>query len=310
MSNIEEKQWFRKASSGEGEIFSRLWAGDSPKAILQIAHGMGEHSERYKEFAGLLAENGYAVCMEDHAGHGPHAKIKGFFAEKDGWLSVVKDMKGLCDEVSAQFPGLPVFLMGHSMGSFLSRSYIIRWGDTLSGCILSGTMGPNPILKVAKFLATLTAAFKGKKAPALLIGKITSNSNLGKFKNEGSRLAWLSTDSAVVKKYEDDPLCGFTFTASGYGDLFDGILEITSPAWPNKVPKKLPIYIYSGDDDPVGDYGNGVKKVFDSLKACYVEDVEIKLYHGGRHEMHNEVNKKEVYNDVLNWLNKKVANVK
>ncbi|GHU99015.1 hydrolase [Spirochaetia bacterium] len=304
---IHEKQWYREASGGEGELFSRVWADEAPKAVLQIAHGMAEHSERYTEFATLLAENGYAVCMEDHAGHGPHTKNKGFFAEKDGWLSVVNDMKGLMDEVTAQYPGLPVFLMGHSMGSFLARSYIVRYGDELSGCILSGTMGPNPILKVAKLLSAITAVCKGKRAEAKLIGAITGGANQGKFKNEGSPFAWLTTEKAEVQKYEDDPFCGFVFTVAGYGDLFDGILEITAPGWANRVPKSLPVYIYSGEDDPVGDYGKGVKQVFEALKACYVEDVEIKLYRGGRHEMHNEVNKQEVYADVLAWLDKKAA---
>ncbi|GHT80111.1 hydrolase [Spirochaetia bacterium] len=304
---VNEKQWYRKASGGEGEIFSRLWANEAPKAVLQIAHGMAEHSERYKEFATLLAENGYVVCMEDHAGHGPHTKCKGFFAEKDGWLSVVNDVKGLMDEVTALYPGLPVFLMGHSMGSFLVRSYIVRYGEGLSGCILSGTMGPNPLVNVVKTLIAITVACKGKKAEATLIGKLSGGANQGKFKNEGSPFAWLTTDTAEVQKYEDDPFCGFVFTASGYGDLFDGITEITAPGWADKVPRKLPVYIYSGEDDPVGDYGKGVKQVFDALKACDVEDVEIKLYCGGRHEMHNEVNKQEVYADVLGWLDKKVA---
>jgi alpha-beta hydrolase superfamily lysophospholipase len=297
---VNEKQWFRKASGGEGEIFCRLWATDNPKAVLQIAHGMAEYSERYMKFAKFLAENGYAVCMEDHAGHGPHAKQLGFFAEKDGWESVLNDMHGLSGEVSAMFPGKPVFLMGHSMGSFLSRSYIARWGNTLAGCILSGTMGPNPAASFGKLLSSITATFKGKRAPAKLIAKITSSSNQGKFK--GDPQAWLSTDTSEIRKYADDPLCGFPFTAAGYRDLFTGILEINSKDWAGKVPKTLPVYLYSGEDDPVGGYGAGVKKVYEALKACNVEDVELKLYSGGRHEMHNEVNKEQVYKDVLNWL--------
>ncbi|GHU17118.1 hydrolase [Spirochaetia bacterium] len=300
---INEKQWFRKASGGEGEIFCRLWTDDKPKAVLQIAHGMAEHSERYLEFANFLAKNGFAVCMEDHAGHGPQAKQLGFFAEKDGWASVLNDMHALSDEVSAMFPGEPVFLMGHSMGSFLSRSYITRWGNTLSGCILSGTMGPNPILGIAKALAGITAVFKGKRATARLLTKITGSANSGKFRDEPHEFAWLSTDTAEVQKYEDDPLCGFPFTAGAYLDMFTGVLEISAPVWAGNVPKTLPLYIYSGDNDPVGDYGAGVKKVYESLKAGGIEDLELKLYPGGRHEMHNEVNKKEVYADVLNWLN-------
>jgi alpha-beta hydrolase superfamily lysophospholipase len=299
---ISEKQWFRKASGGEGEIFSRLWTDSNPKAILQIAHGMAEYSERYLEFAKFFAENGYAVCMEDHAGHGPHAKQLGFFAEKDGWESVLNDMHALSDEVAALFPGKPVFLMGHSMGSFLSRSYIVRWGNTLAGCILSGTMGPNPAAALGKTLAGITATFKGKRATANLIAKITAGSNQGKFKNDPYQSAWLTRDIARVQKFENDPFCGFPFTAAGYRDLFTGILEINAADWAGKVPKTLPMYLYSGEDDPVGNYGAGVKKVYESLKASNVADVKLKLYKGGRHEMHNEINQKEVYTDVLNWL--------
>jgi alpha-beta hydrolase superfamily lysophospholipase len=299
---VKLREWTR------GGLLSREWKDDAaaPKAVLQIAHGMAEHSARYNEFATFLAEHGYAVYMEDHAGHGPNAKIKGFFAEKHGWLSVVNDIKSLMDEAKAANPGLPVFLMGHSMGSFLSRSYITRYADGLSGVVLSGTMGPNPALPLVKLICACYAVFRGKKTPAPALAKLTNDMNNAKFKSEGGDFGWLTTVKTEVAKYEADEFCGFPFTAGGFIDLFYGAGEINSHKWAPKVPKTLPIYLYSGEDDPVGDFGKGVRAVYDALKRFGVSDVELKLYKGGRHEMHNESNKTEVYNDVLAWLDKHI----
>ncbi|MDR1445431.1 MAG: lysophospholipase [Treponema sp.] len=301
---IENKTWMRKASSGEGEIFSQLWQGSKPKAVLQIAHGMGEYSSRYKDFAAFLAGKGYAVCAEDHAGHGSHAGLKGFFAEKNGWECVLKDMKALMDEASGRYPGLPVFLLGHSMGSFLARSYITRYGEGLSGCILSGTMGPNPALGVAGLLSSVQKKLKGPRSPAYFISNLSMGSYNKRIKNPVNHCAWLSTVDQVCIDYAHDENCGFVFTAGAYYDMFNALKEIGSPSWPLQIPKDLPVYFFAGDEDPVGDYGRGVEKVYQSVKAAGVKDVSLKLYKGGRHEMLNEENREEVYRDTLEWLEK------
>jgi alpha-beta hydrolase superfamily lysophospholipase len=298
---MERKQWMRPASSGREEIFSQRWVPEKPKAILQIAHGMAEYSDRYDEFACYLADRGYLVCANDHAGHGRHAKVKGFFAEQDGWEYLLKDMNALMDEVAADYEGLPCFLLGHSMGSFLARSYITRFGG-LRGVILSGTMGCRSGMGLGRSLATIQKKCKGPQSLGKLISAIAFGANNKRIKNPVNLFAWLCTVDEVCVAYRNDPYCGFNFTAGAFYDLFSGMIEITSADWAGKVPKDLPIYVFSGEEDPVGAYGKGPTQVFEQLKSTGHEDVSLKLYSGGRHEMLNESNKEEAYADTFRWL--------
>jgi alpha-beta hydrolase superfamily lysophospholipase len=352
--HIGDVRWLRPASSGQGDIFSRLWlpgggADDeadcaktlslrppsrnplrnsngfrvepgmttpfshspapAPRAIIQIAHGMAEHSARYDDFARFLTGKGFLVCMNDHAGHGAHADrtgTLGYFADSDGPEFVTQDMQSLFDAVTARdprFPSLPKFLLGHSMGSFLARKYITKYGAELAGCILSGTMGSNPALAVGKTLAAIQVKVKGPKSPGKLLSQIAFGSSNKRIENPVSGNAWLSTVDEVCRVYDDDPYCGFQFTALGFYDLFSIMQEITASGWAASVPKTLPIYIFSGGEDPVGAYGKGVEEVYDRLKKTGHEDLTLKIYPGGRHEMLNEVNHEEVYEDVLAWIN-------
>ncbi|GHU39911.1 alpha/beta hydrolase [Spirochaetia bacterium] len=304
----EAKIWNRPASCGEGLLLTRLWAPKgTPKAILQISHGMSEHSGRYDEFATILVENGYIVCAEDHAGHGPNAKIKGFFAKKDGWGCVVKDMKGLMDEVHAQYPNLPLFLFGYSMGSLLARAYITLYGDELSGCILAGTMGPNPALGAGKAMAGIVGLLTGKQRPSYFLGTIALAGTNKRAPEAASRFSFLTTMKDEVVKYDNDPDCGFTFTPGGYYDLFSGMCEVNTDEWAKSIPKNLPVYLYSGADDPFGGYGKGVGKVYKMIKNAGVQDVELKVYPFGRHELHHETNRQEVFADVISHLDKWLA---
>jgi alpha-beta hydrolase superfamily lysophospholipase len=298
---MEKKSWMRPAGSGDGEVFSQMWTGDAKRGILQIAHGMAEHSERYDRFARFMAENGFVVCMNDHAGHGPHAATHGYFAERDGWDCLLRDMKSLMDETAAAYAGLPVFLMGHSMGSFLARSYVTRYAG-LSGCVLSGTMGHNGGLGLGKWLAGVQKKIKGPKSEGKFLQKLMTGGFNGRIENPASKNAWLSTVDDTVRLYDADQNCGFAFTASGYYDMFSGIIEATAPEWAGKVPAELPVYLFSGGEDPVGAYGKGPREVYDALQKTGHEDVTLKLYPGKRHEMLNESNRDEVYRDVLGWL--------
>lgn len=299
---ITKKEWKRPASSGDGEIFSRLWAPETPKAVLMIAHGMAEHSARYDEFATYLAENGFVVCMNDHAGHGRSAIVKGHFADENGWECVVSDLKNLMGEVSAMYPGLPLCLMGHSMGSFLARCYIVRYGQELTACVLCGTMGENPALGFARTLANLQIKLKGPRSPGKLIDKLSSMGYLKNIENPVNKHAWLSTTDENCIAYASDPDCGFVFTAAGYRDLFTGLTEISAPTWAPRVPKDLPIFLIAGDKDPVGENGKGPTLVAEKLKAAGVKDVRLTLYEGKRHELLNESNNREVFSDILHWL--------
>lgn len=300
---INKKSWYRDNDDGSGSIFSQMWIGENPKALLQIAHGMAEHSERYDDFARFLASNGYVVFMNDHAGHGKSAETKGYFYDSNGWEHVIGDMKSLMDEVSDQFPDLPRFLMGHSMGSFLARSYITRYSG-LSGCVLSGTMGNNGALKAGMALAALQKKILGGRSQGKLLSKISTMGYNSRYDDYISDNAWLSTVDDVVEKYDQDEDCGFAFTAAGYYDMFSGAKEISSPEWPDMVPIDLPIFLLAGEEDPVGNYGKGVKEVYKSLLYSGHSDLQLKIYPGKRHEVLNEFNKEEAYSDILRWLNK------
>lgn len=307
--SISVHEWFRPASSGWGQIFSRRWTDEDrhPSALLIIAHGMAEHSGRYDHFARFMAENAFAVYMNDHAGHGRSAQIKGHFADKDGWECVVRDLNALADQAVKDFPGLPLFLLGHSMGSFLSRSFLTRCGDRLSGCVLCGTMGKNPGVAPGKALAILQAKVMGPRSRGKKLDALATASYNSRIENPVNASAWLSRDDTVCRAFEADPLCNFPFTAAGYRDLFTGLSEISSLQWAQKVPKNLPIFLIAGDQDPVGNYGAGPREVSGWLRAAGVQDVQLKLYPGMRHEILNEYGKEEAYQDVLNWLNERLA---
>ncbi len=309
--SIAKKEWTRKACGEEGEIFSRSWIDEEtlPKAVLVIAHGMSEHSARYDHFASFLAQNGYAVYMNDHAGHGRSAEAggHGHFADKNGWENVVGDLNSLMDEAAENHPGLPLFLMGHSMGSFLSRSFLTRYGKRLSGCVLCGTMGKNSGVGPGKLLASLQCRVKGPRSRGKLIDNLAFGSYNKRIENPVNKFAWLSENEENCRAYDADPLCGFEFTAAGYRDLFTGIQEISSPRWAAAVPKELPIYLVAGEEDPVGNYGVGPRQVADALQAAGVKSVKLTLYPHMRHEILNETGKDQPWNDILSWLDARLA---
>ena len=201
---MKSSEWTSPAHSGEGEIFSRLWAHEEPRAVLLLVHGMAEHSARYADFGSFLAENGFAVFMNDHAGHGRSAVVQGHFADRDGWEHVLADLHRLEADARAKYPGLPVFIFGHSMGSFLTREYIARWGGGLSAAVICGTMGANPLLGFARALASLQAAVKGPKSPGKLIESLSTGGYHKQFPGEGPS-AWLAADKSVIEIPELDP---------------------------------------------------------------------------------------------------------
>jgi alpha-beta hydrolase superfamily lysophospholipase len=214
-------------------------------------------------------------------------------------------MKALMEELTERYAGLPSFLLGHSMGSFLARKYVALYGEELSGCILSGTMGKNVALPLGKFLSTLQKKLKGPKSKGRLLTAISFGSYNRRIENPVNRCAWLSTVDEVCVDYRNDELCAFPFTAGGFYDLFTLLGEISAGDWAKRVPAALPLYIFSGEEDPVGGYGKGPREVYDALAQAGCADLTLKLYPGGRHEMLNEVNRREVYDDVLAWMDER-----
>jgi len=293
-------------------IFYHQWVPKKGlKAVVQIAHGMAEHSKRYNRFAGVLTKKGFAVYANDHRGHGKTAgslENVGYFADENGWRLVVEDMHTLTQIIKKNHPGLPVFLFGHSMGSFLSRNYIFLFGKEIKGVILSGTGGnPGLLGKIGHFIAKRESRNKGKKFRSPLLKKLSFGKFNNAFKPNRTEFDWLSRDDAEVDKYVDDPYCGGDFTAGFYEDLLSGINAINNTKNIKKIPKNLPVYLFSGAMDPVGNKGKGVKQVFKSYQKAGIRDVTMKLYENGRHEMLNETNREEVFKDVLTWLNDHMA---
>ncbi|MBE6877645.1 MAG: alpha/beta hydrolase [Ruminococcaceae bacterium] len=275
------------------------------KAIIQISHGMKEHSGRYEEYMNFMAEKGYVMVSHDHIGHGMSVNDKtelGFFASKDGYIHVLNDLATTAGRVKKSFPQLKLILFGHSMGSFYARAFAAKYHHLVDGAVISGTGGKNPLAAPGKVLINLFIKVKGERSTSKLITKVIFGSFLNKIKNPKTASDWLTRDEAAVEKYRSDEYCRFYFTLSGYKDLV-AIQSIsnTTQCFEN-AKKDIPYLIVSGDMDPVGEWGKGVKQVFENYKKAGVKDITLKLYEGGRHEMLNELNKEEVYTDILNWI--------
>lgn len=303
------------SATGTGTIQARLYPPCDLSAakglLVQIVHGMAEHMRRYDSFCRFLAENGIAVCIQDLAGHGasaPDPEHLGYFGAVDGVEMVQQDIDRLAEvsllQLSGQSAGRIAWrrvIFGHSLGSFIGRMYCTRPGLALAGAVFSGTSGANPMLGPGLFLADLSIKRKGPLYKDEFLAKMVAQGKLKRIPKPSTAFDWLCRDQSVVDAYVADPWCGYTFTAAGYRDLSSWLLTISRKDWAAKVLPGLPILLISGSEDPVGDYGKGVQQVSDRLIAAG-HDVAFKLYQGARHEVLNELNKQEVWDDVLEWL--------
>ena len=300
-----------QSSTGRTSIHALKCVPDrKPRAVVQIAHGIAEHIDRYRPFMEFLADNGFVAAGNDHLGHGKSIRVpeeQGFFAEKDGWWRVVDDMDKLHDIMSNEYPELPYVLFGHSMGSFLTRTYLIKHPDKYDGVILSGTGHQSPALVLGgNAAASVMAKLNGAMGDGTKLDSLAFGSYLSKIENPRTKFDWLSRDAEQVDKYIADPLCGFVGKIGLYRDMMQGIKFITDKKNIAQMNKEKPVYSMSGDGDPVGDYGKGVERAYKAFCDAGLHDVFMRLYPGGRHEMLNETNKEQVYQDILNWLNEKI----
>ena len=294
------------ASDGTA-LSTHRWLPDGPpKAVVQISHGMAEHSARYARLAEALTGAGYAVYASDHRGHGATASKAdhGYFADADGWDTVVADLRAVTTLAQEENPGLPVFLLGHSMGSFLARSYVIEDSRELAGLVLSGTAGdPGLLGKVGGLVAATEARLRGRRHVSTLLDKLTFGQYNAAFKPNRTDFDWLSRDDAEVDKYVADELCGNTFTSGFFVDLVGGLSRINDRHQVARVRRDLPILLIAGDKDPVGGKaGEGPRTVAEQYRSVGVTDVTVTLYPDARHEVFNEINRDEVTADVLAWL--------
>lgn len=295
--------------SGDGtEIYVYKWAPKDviAKGVVQISHGMAEHAARYERFASYLTKNGYIVYANDHRGHGKTAgsvEKLGYLADEDGFTWLVRDLHDLSKIIINENLDLPLFLFGHSMGSFTAQKYIMDYGNELKGVILSGSNGKQGIaLKVGSAIAKWEINKHGGKHQSIRMDNLVFGGYNKAFKPNRTKSDWLSSDNQEVDKYINDPYCGTVFTSGFFYDFLRGLIEIEDKKNIDLIPKNIPIYIFSGEKDPVGKNGKGVIDLFNRYKNHGVQDVKYKLYKDGRHEMLNEINRDEVMEDVVKWL--------
>lgn len=282
------------------------------KSIILISHGMTEHANRYHFFAQCLIEQGYGVYCMDHIGHGKTASAKedlGHFP-REGFNLSVENLHLLTQMIKKEHPNTPVILFGHSMGSFFAQNYMYKYGDEINGCILSGTSGKQSMAALGVYLADLLIRLQGEKHKSELLHSLCFGKFNSYFKPTKTDFDWLSRDAEEVNKYINDPYCGFICTTQFYYEFFKGLSNLHNKKYLTCIPKELPIYIFSGDKDPVGKHSKSIKKLIKLYRTMNVQNLEYKLYQDGRHEMLNEINKEQVIKDIIDWLDKLIVDVK
>ena len=305
------KDFYFNSSTGKNRIHTRMCIPNGEvRAVVQIVHGIAEHIVRYDDFMSFLASNGFVAVGTDHLGHGKSIEKEdqlGFLADKDGWTYIVNDEEILRRAMKENYPNVPQIVFGHSMGSFVTRTHLIRFPGAFDAAIISGTGNQSPALVLGGLaMGNLVVALKGPHHYSKLLNNMAFGSYNKLYGEVRTEYDWLSRDEAQVDKYVADPLCGFIPSCSLFRDMMTGIKLITTHTNLEKMNKDAPVYFMSGDMDPVGECGKGVKLAYENFKKAGMKDVSIKLYKDGRHEMLNELNKDEVYADILAWINSKI----
>ena len=305
-------EFYFPSKDGNTEIHTIEWKPEGEvKAVLQICHGMVEYIRRYDEFAQFLCREGYYVVGNDHLGHGKSIQAKseyGFFNEKYGNACVLGDMHTLRQRTEKKYPGVPYFMLGHSMGSSLLRQYIQMYGNGLSGAVLMGTVADHKkaALLFGKRLCRVMAAFRGWHYRSKMVDNLVLGAYNKKFKPARTRADWITSDNENLDMYVADPLCSFTSTVNAYYNVFSGMIGIQRKESVYMIPKGLPVLFVSGADDPVGEFGKGVRKIYEKYRAAGIRDVTLRLYTGDRHEILNETDRDQVYKDLLGWFEKHI----
>lgn len=302
-----KKEFYYPSKDGLTQIHAIEWIPDGDvKAILQIAHGMVEFIDRYDNFANYLSSKGFYVVGNDHLGHGKSIRDDsqlGYFARSKGNLCVIGDMDELRKISQNKYPDVPYFILGHSMGSFLVRQFIERFGEGIKGAIIMGTgYQPTETLSAGIALTAVLRQGRGGHYRNKMLDDMALGSYNKKFEPARTKCDWLTKDEAIVDAYIANPLNQFMFTVNGYYNMFRGIMYCQKKENLEKIPKDLPILVVSGEEDPVGEFGKGPKKVAEIYKKTGIKNVTLKLYPEDRHEILNELDKDVVYEDIYNWL--------
>lgn len=305
---MKKEEFYFDSRDGEHKIHAIKWIPDAtkPVCILQIVHGMAEHIDRYDDFAGFLAERGILVVGDDHLGHGKSVQPGepyGYFCKDDAPTVLVRDEHRLKKMMQEQYAGIPYIILGHSMGSFITRNYLLRYGTGIDAAIIMGTgMQPKPALMFALALTALQGLIFGAKHVSKLVNAVSFGAYNKQIKTPKTPYDWISENEDNVRKYIKDPLCGFIFTINGFQTLFKLIYDLNDKEKLQKMPMNLPVFFVAGADDPVGNYGKGVEQVYRSFEEIGMNNVQMKLYPGDRHEILNETDREDVYGDIYRWI--------
>ena len=311
---IKEEFYF-DSRDGENRIHAVRYTPDDGKvkAVVQVVHGMAEYVERYEELAKYLTDRGILVTGEDHLGHGKSVSeggTFGYFCEQDPATVVVRDVHRLKKITEEQYPQVPYIILGHSMGSFIVRNYLCRYGSGIDGAVIVGTgMQPAGLIFASKAMAGMQKLFCGSKHVSHFIDKAAFGGYNKRIDSPRTSSDWLSRNTENVDRYIADELCGFTFTVNGFQTLFELIRRLQKQENLEKVPQNLPILMVSGAEDPVGDYGKGVHKACNSLKRAGVKNITVKLYENDRHELLNEDDAETAMEDIWQWICKEVPGI-
>ena len=286
------------------------WPCDNPRGVLLILHGMAEHASRYDQLAHTLHQQGYGVMALDHRGHGPQTppQDRGWFAQERGWDKVLEDVSTTYDHLQHHYPNTPVFLLGHSMGSFIAQSWVIQHHPaSLNGVILSGsTYNSKVLLLTGRLLAWLEKTIRGSKGKSPVIDMLTFGSYNSAFKPNRTRFDWLSRDAEAVNQYVADPCCGFLCSNGLWFDLFRALLSISSVSALKEINSQLPFYLTGGEQDPVGRFGKGLRQLKETMHRAGIRNVTLALWPGARHEVLHETSYEQVSACLLKWLDQQV----
>jgi alpha-beta hydrolase superfamily lysophospholipase len=291
------------------QLFVYRWLPDDAgaiKAVIHIAHGLAEHAGRYERLAASLTSQGYAVYANDLRGHGrtaQRAEDFGHFADADGWNRIAQDLALLCTEEKQKYEGLPLILLGHSLGAQLAQKLIYEHPDLCDAVALSGVNGKvSGLVPIGKLITRLERLRLGKRGKSKLVNALSFGAFNKAFAPQRTAFDWLSRDEDEVDRYINDPRCGFLCTTQTWLDVLDGLTEAAQPEQQARVRQDLPLYLFSGHRDPVNEFGNGLEALVAAYRQHGVRSIRFKLYPDARHEVFNEINRAEVIRDLLDWL--------
>ncbi|KPA98431.1 alpha/beta hydrolase [Pseudomonas asplenii] len=296
--------------SDHSRLYVNRWLPQGePVALVMLSHGMAEHSGRYTRLAQALCEAGYGLYAPDQRGHGKTAEqgVLGHYADRDGWSTVVSDLASLNQRIGEEYPGKPIILLGHSMGSYIAQAYLLHHSASLQGAILSGSnFQPVALYRAARAIARFERWRQGPTGRSALIDWLSFGSFNKAFKPNRTAFDWLSRDPEEVDKYVADPLCGFRCTNQMWIDMLGGLQQISKASNLAQIDPGLPLLVIGGEHDPVSE-GRRLKDLADALRNAGSQNLQLSVYPQARHELFNETNRDEVTADVLQWLEQTLA---